>query len=445
MVKCLDEEKVFYNNLYPFTDLPRTGMESLKWNLYITDTTLRDGQQAWRPLKIEEAVKVYQLLNELDAGSGIIKSCEFFLYTDKDREVVRRVKELGYDYPKPIAWIRATFSDLKLVEEAGLDKAVILSSISDYHIYYKLRLSRSQAVEKYLSVIEEALKKGISVRASLEDITRADIYGLAIPFIHKVFDLGEKYGVEVEVKIADTLGLGLPFEEVPLPRSIPRIVKALIRDGGVPGEKIEFHGHNDFHMVVANHVVAWISGASMSNCTLLGMGERAGNCPLEAMALFYVQLKGTTGGMNLKVLKKIKEFFEEIGFEIPEFQPILGANAFRTKAGIHIDGLLKNPQVYLSYDPNAVLGIPYTVSITPYSGRAGVAFWLKSMFGSSSWEDMKNDPRLAEIYNEITEIYKTGRTTPITDREMITLLKKHVPEILEKYRDKLPRHLRGLI
>ena len=438
MVKCLDEEKVFYNNLYPFTDLPRTGMESLKWNLYITDTTLRDGQQAWRPLKIEEAVKVYQLLNEVDAGSGIIKSCEFFLYTDKDREVVRRVKELGYDYPKPIAWIRATFSDLKLVEEAGLDKAVILSSISDYHIYYKLRLSRSQAVEKYLSVIEEALKKGISVRASLEDITRADIYGLAIPFIHKVFDLGEKYGVEVEVKIADTLGLGLPFEEVPLPRSIPRIVKALIRDGGVPGEKIEFHGHNDFHLGVANATAAWLYGAALNNTTLLGIGERAGNVPLEAMVFIYAGIKGTLDEMDTRALTEVARYYEkELSYRVPAYYPIVGRNFNVTRAGIHADGTLKNIRMYLPFDTESLLESPPGIAITPYSGAAGVAFWINHFFRLKNQEKVgKEHPGVQKIYQEILKRFEMGEVLTITDREMLKLVRRFLPEIWERYRSR---------
>ncbi len=438
-------EPVFFEKLFPFSLPPRFNYDSLSHDIYITDTTLRDGQQGWRPFNVNESVKIYELLHELSGPKGVIYSSELFLYTSKDREVARRIYELGYEYPKPIAWIRATINDLRLVLDAKFDEAVILTSVSDYHIYYKLHLDRKRAEEKYLSVIEEALKSGLTVRATLEDITRSDIYGFVIPFVKKILKLSEKYGSKVIIKVADTLGVGLPFEHAPLPRSIPKIIKALIEDAGISGSQIEFHGHNDFHMVVANHLAAWLSGASLSNCTLLGIGERSGNCPLEAMALFYVQLKGTTNGMNLKVLPKIKEFFEKIGYHIPEFQPIVGANAFRTKAGIHIDGLMKNPQIYLPYDPNVVLGVPYTIAITPYSGRAGITYWLTSVFGSNGWLSLKNDPRLNRLYEEILEIFKSGRIMPLTDVEMLMLVKKHIPEVVEKYRSRLPAHLRGLV
>jgi len=428
--------------LFPYPELPRFDYNPVDTELVISDTTLRDGQQGWRPFTVNESIGIYELLHRLDNGSGIIRTTELFLYTNRDREVARRIMELGYDYPEPIAWIRATMRDLSLVKEVGLDKACILTSISDYHIYYKLRLDRRKAIEKYLTVVEEALKLGIYPKVTLEDVTRSDVYGVVVPFIKKLLRLSERYGVNLIIKLADTLGLGLPFIRAPLPRSIPRLVRILINELGVKGENIEFHGHNDFHLVVANHLVAWLEGASISNCTLLGIGERAGNCPLEAMAMFYAQLKGNDGGLNLRVLRDVRDFFERIGYPIPEFHPFLGANAFRTKAGIHIDGLLKNPSVYLQYDPMKVLGIPYTVAITPYSGRAGLVYWITSRFGTNGWERLKNDARLNKVLQEIEAMFKEGRVFPITDRELVNLLRRHLPEFINEYVDRLPKSLR---
>jgi len=446
IIKILSEvpdELNFHRETYPFTSLPHLKMPKAK-KLYITDTTLRDGQQGWRPLTVKESVEIYKLLSELDNGSGVILSSEFFLYTAKDREVIREVKDLGLEYPKPVAWIRATMKDLRLAIENGMDKVVMLTSISDYHIYFKFKLGRRQVLEKYLSVIEEAFRNGIAVRATLEDATRADVYGTIVPFVKALLKLGEKYGVEPEIKIADTLGLGVPFEEAPLPRSIPKLVRTVISETGIPGERVEFHGHNDFHLVVANHLAAWKAGASMSNCTLFGIGERSGNCPLDAMVLFYVQLTGNEGGVNLKVFKKIRDFFEHSGYVLPEFYPAFGANAFRTKAGIHIDGLMKNPEVYLPYDPVSTLGLPYLVSITPYSGRAGVAFWIRMMFHLEEDGMLKADERVAKIYDEIIKMFSDGRVHPLRDEEMIRLVKKHMPEFYEKHKDKLPPRLRNV-
>jgi len=350
-----NEDLSLFRSVYPFNLPPRIVVDdSFKYLnpdiITVTDTTLRDGQQGWRNLTVDESLRIYKVLTEI-GGRGSIISTELFLYTHKDREVARRIKEYGYKYPKPIAWIRATYEDLRLVLDVGLDEAVILTSISDYHIYYKFRVSRERAMEKYLAVVEEALKRGIVVRCTLEDATRADVNKNIIPFINRLTRLSERYGIPVKVKIADTLGVGLPFPHVPPPRGIPALIREIIERTGISGEWIEFHGHNDLGLVVANHLAAWLYGAGMSNCTLFGIGERAGNCPLEVMLIHYVGIKGSTNDVNLKAIIKAANVIRSLGFRIPEFYPLVGENAFRTKAGIHVDGLLKNPEVYLPFNP----------------------------------------------------------------------------------------------
>lgn len=425
----------YYREIYPFTDVPRfiTGSRDLVENLnkvYITDTTLRDGQQGWRVFTPRECERIYELLAEI-GGRGAVDSTEVFLYTEKDREIAKRLVGYGYRYPKVIAWIRATLSDLQLVLDSRIDEAVILMSISDYHIRYKFNATREEVIRKYLEVAERALSHGIVPRCSLEDITRADVNGVVIPFIEKLLALGERYGIPIKIKLPDTLGLGLPFPEVELPRGIPAIVQSIRRATNLPQEYIEFHGHNDFGLVVANHISAWMYGAAAANCTLLGIGERAGNCPLEVMAIHYAGLRGHSN-INLKALPNIVELFESMGHRLTEHYPIVGRNAFRTKAGIHADGLLKNPEVYLPFDPMEVLGIPYSVAITPYSGRSAILLWLRNYLGLNHLS--KDDPRINYIYNDIVELYNRGsRTDPLTDSEMFTIVSKYFPEV-EKVR-----------
>jgi len=434
---------IFHRDVFRYPDLPLIKTHRVRMdNIYITDTTLRDGQQGWRPFSVREIVDIYSLLHELTGDSKTIHTSEFFLYTPKDKEAFRKVKELGYEYPKPISWLRATMTDLKLAIEFKVEETVLLTSISDYHIRYKLRLSKKQVMEKYLSVIEEALRNGITVKCSLEDITRADIYGTVIPFVNMLMKLSEKYDMPVKIKICDTLGIGLPYPEILPPRGIPQLIRVILEATDIPSEWMAFHGHNDFHMVVANTLAAWLSGAGGADTTLLGIGERAGNCPLEAMLLFYIQLKGQVEGINLKVLRKVKEYFLSIGYNIPEFQPILGDNAFRTKAGIHVDGLLKNPEVYLPFDPNVTLGIPASIMVNVYSGKAGVIYWIKSMFNLDSMDDLKNDRRVNQLYNEVIKLYTDGRTAPVSDYEMLQLVKKYMPELIERYGHRLPHWLK---
>ncbi|MEM2444896.1 MAG: hypothetical protein QXD94_06365 [Sulfolobales archaeon] len=432
------EDLELYKEVFPFIDVPRIFLDGVTSNfnsgslgrIYITDTTLRDGQQGWRNLTYDESIKIYEVLTEL-SGDGIIQTCEFFLYTEKDRNVVRTLLNAGYEYPKIIGWIRASREDLKLVFDAGLDETIILTSISDYHIYYKLGLDRESAFRKYLSVVDEALSKGVAVKCALEDITRASLGKNVIPFVKTLMRLGEKYSMPVRIKLSDTLGLGLPYPEVPPPRGIPALIRAIINEG-FPGENIEFHGHNDFGLVVANHLAAWIYGAGGSNCTLLGIGERAGNCPLEIMLIHYLGLRNYRK-VDLKPLKKVINLFTELGFYIPEFQPIFGANAFRTKAGIHVDGLIKNPEVYLPYDSEALLGIPYTISITPYSGRSAIAYWINKYFGLPPDEGLsKEDPVVGYIYNDVQNLFEVEGKSVLNDEDMLMIIKKYIPDLSRK-------------
>lgn len=416
------------NSLHDFRKVPPFPLGARPQHIeriYITDTTLRDGQQGWRYLSKEESAAIYELLHEI-GGKGAIRCTEVFLYTPKDREVAKELRSYGYERPKVIAWVRATLSDVQLVADNGLDEAIVLMSISDLHIRHKFGLSREQAAEKYLEVARRAAQLGISFRASLEDITRADIEGFVIPFLERLMRISEGYGIEIGVRLPDTLGLGLPFDFVPPPRGIPALVKHIREATGLPPEAVEFHGHNDFGLVVANHLAAWLSGAGLSNCTLLGIGERSGNCPLEVMAIHYAALKGTSD-INLKAMSRIPRLFEDMGYRVPEHQPLVGRNAFVTKAGIHADGLLKNPEVYLPFDPLEVLGIPYGVEITPYSGRAAIVLWLRNKAGMAHVR--KEDPIVAKIHEKVVKLFdETGRTEPLDDEEMWSLVREALGE-----------------
>ncbi|WP_367834241.1 hypothetical protein [Vulcanisaeta sp. JCM 16159] len=186
--------------------------------LFITDTTFRDGQQAFYVYySINDAVRLFRLLADLDNGSGKITRSEFFLYTGRDRELVKAVRDLGLEWPRVIGWGRARVEDVRLVKEAGLDEMVMLMSISDIHIRYKFNSTRDRVVAKYLEVAEYALKEGIRLRCSLEDVTRSDVVGFVIPFVEKLLKLGERYGVETTIKLPDTTGVGVPYPFAPLP------------------------------------------------------------------------------------------------------------------------------------------------------------------------------------------------------------------------------------
>jgi isopropylmalate/homocitrate/citramalate synthase len=132
--------------------------------------------------------------------------------------------------------------------------------------------------------------------------------------------------------------------------------------------------------------------------------------------------------MNLKALQEVCKVFKLIGYNISRNHPIVGEEAFTTKAGIHIDGLLKNPAVYLPFDPLKVVGIPFKIAITPHSGRAGIVYWITTHLPIDCL-DLKRDPRVDEIYNEIQVMFEAGRTEPLSDDEIAELVAKHMPEL----------------
>ncbi|MEM2759608.1 MAG: hypothetical protein QXU32_08645 [Nitrososphaerales archaeon] len=440
------KEPKLYREIFPFKGAPKAVFDGVVINtnipstLMISDTTFRDGQQSREPYSVEQITNLFMLLHNLGGQNGKINYTEFFPYTKKDREAIRRCKEFGYQFPRITGWIRATKEDLRYIKELKLEETGILASISDYHIFYKFKSkSRSEVVQTYLDVTEEALKNGIAVRLHIEDVTRADIFGTVVPLVKKAMKLAEKYHLPVKIRCPDTLGVGLPWPEAALPRGIPKLFWLLNKALGVPSEWLEFHGQNDFHLGVANATSAWLYGASLNNCTLLGIGERAGNIPLEAMIFVYSMIKGNFDGINTRVLRYITEYYEkELNYKLPDYYPIIGKNFNVTRAGIHADGLLKNLEMYLPFDTEELLDMPPRVMVSEHSGLAGIAFWINSFFRLKGEEKIsKDDPALKNIQEEVIKQYQEGRVTAMLDEEVIALVKRYLPSIWEKYGDRV--------
>ena len=195
---------------------------------------------------------------------------------------------------------------------------------------------------------------------------------------------------------------------------------------GIDSSMIEWHGHNDFYKVVTNAATAWLYGASSVNCSLLGIGERTGNCPLEAMVIEYASLRGTTDGMNLPVITEIAEYFEsEIGYEIPPRTPFVGRHFNVTRAGIHADGLLKNEEIYNIFNTTKLLGRPATVAVDSHSGAAGITHWINSFFRLHGEDEVvdKRSPLVTRMKEVVDEEYARGRNTVMGDEELENILR----------------------
>lgn len=426
------EEPNLYRHLFDYESVPKVSFNHrfvptcMPKEIWITDTTFRDGQQSTSPFTVEQIVHLYKLMHRLGGPKGIIRQSEFFVYSEKDRESLLRCKELGYDFPEITTWIRASEKDFQLVKDLGIRETGVLVSCSDYHIYKKMGLTRAKALDKYLGVVKSILDRGIYPRCHFEDITRADFYGFVVPFATELNRLSEEAGIPIKIRACDTMGYGVSYPGAALPRSVPGIIYGLMHYAGTPSEMLEWHGHNDFYKVVTNASTAWLYGASSVNCSLLGIGERTGNCPLEAMVMEYASLRGTTDGMELPVITEIARYFEdEIGYEIPPRTPFVGRNFNVTRAGIHADGLLKDEEIYNIFDTAKLLGRPALVAVDSHSGLAGIAHWVNSFFrleGDNTID--KREPFVAAMKMRVDAQYESGRTTVMGDEELENILRE---------------------
>ncbi len=399
--------------------------------IFITDTTFRDGQQARPPYTVQQIVDLYTLMSRLGGPNGVIRQSEFFLYSAKDREAVEKCQNLGLRYPEITGWIRASTDDVPLVKQAGLKETGILTSVSDYHIFLKLGKNRRQAMEDYLGIVRSILDAGIIPRCHFEDITRADIYGFCIPFAIELMKLRQKSGIDVKIRLCDTMGYGVTFPGAALPRGVDKLVRAFIEDAEVPGHLLEWHGHNDFHKAMINATTAWLYGCAAANTTLLGLGERTGNPPLEGLIIEYIGLRGDAHGIDTTMITEIARYFEkEIGIRIPPNFPFVGADFNVTRAGVHVDGLIKCEEIYNIFNTTKILNRPIIPMITDKSGKSGIAFWINAHLGLSGDNAVdKRHPGVSRIHKWITEQYEGGRMTGISNEELEKRVRKYLPEL----------------
>jgi isopropylmalate/homocitrate/citramalate synthase len=430
--------QIEFDNKFVFTDPPD--------EIFITDTTFRDGQQARPPYTVEQIVDLYEMLHKLGGTNGVVRQCEFFLYSEKDKEAVRKCQERHYRYPEITGWIRAVKEDFKLVKEMGLKETGILTSVSDYHIFLKLKKNRRVVMREYLSIVSVALDLGITPRCHFEDVTRADIYGFCVPFAQDIMRLSEEAKLPVKIRLCDTLGYGVPYPSAALPRCVPKIIRAMIDDAGVPSEYLEWHGHNDFYKGFINATTAWLYGCSAANGTLLGFGERTGNPPIEGLIIEYIGLMGHNNGIDTSMITEIRNYLERaVGVHIPSNMPFVGSNFNSTSAGIHADGILKNEEIYNIFNTAKVLNRPISISVNDKSGLAGIGQWINSHFALTGKDRVeKTHPGVAKINRWVTKQYEEGRTTSISDQEMEKVTRKYLPEIFVSEFDMLKARAREM-
>jgi isopropylmalate/homocitrate/citramalate synthase len=434
------EEPELYRDQFPYHSVPRIlfdGHDVIPHpahEIWITDTTFRDGQQSRPPYTPEQIGQIFTFLNRLGGDQGVIRQSEFFLYSKRDQKALELCQDKQFTFPEITGWIRADSEDLKLVKALGLKETGILTSVSDYHIFLKLKKTRAKTQDLYLGIVKDALDAGIVPRCHFEDVTRADLYGFVLPFAEQLLNLSRQADLPVKVRLCDTMGFGVTYPGAVLPRSVPKLVHAFSQELGYPSAWLEWHGHNDFHKAHVNAATAWLYGCSSLNSTLLGFGERTGNPPLEAAIMEYIALKGSADGLDTRVITEIATYFrDEIQAAIPPNYPFVGSDFNTTRAGIHADGIMKNPEIYNIFDTETLLNRPLRVQVTDKAGVAGIAQWinenLPDIQGGKREAVSKRLGGIKHIAAWVMEEYANGRTTSISPEEMMAQTKRFLPSL----------------
>ena len=440
-------EPELYRDVFPYTHVSRIEFDDTFLvprpadPMCITDTTFRDGQQARPPYTVKQIARIYDLLHKLGGKSGLIQASEYFMYSPKDRKAIEVSRSRGYRFPRVTGWIRANMDDLKIAHDMEFDEVGLLTSMSDYHIFLKLGKTREQAMNDYLKVVTKALEWGIVPRCHFEDVTRADIYGFCLPFARKLMELSHEASMPIKIRLCDTMGYGVPFPGAALPRSVQRIVRAFTDEAGVPGAWLEWHGHNDFHKVLVNGVTAWLYGCGGVNGTLMGFGERTGNAPLEALVIDYISLTGNDEAADPTVITEIAQYIEkELDYRIPDNYPFAGKDFNATSAGIHVDGLAKNEEIYNIFDTTKILNRSVPIIINDKAGRAGVAYWINQQFNLPPERQVsKKHPAVRPMHPPIKARNEEGRNTSFSNKEIKNLVRRFMPELFDSEFDQMKR------
>jgi 2-phosphinomethylmalic acid synthase len=406
---------------YVWTERPA----ALPQAVWTTETTHRDGQQGGLPLTTEQSLAIYDLMCKFTGSSGAIRQAEFFAYRPSDKAALQGALD-RYQAGAPVeptTWIRATAKDVELIKALGVRETGMLASASDYHTFHKFKPGgRNQAAQTYLDAVRVTVDAGIRPRLHLEDATRASMDFIK-PFIEAVQNSCAPSGLRPKFRVCDTMGLGLPYNDVALPRSIPGIFRAL-RAMGLAPEDLEFHPHNDTWLVVANCLAAIREGCAVINGTLLGKGERTGNAPLEAV-LLHVMGMGyfAENAPDFTALNSLVDLYAAMGEAIPPKYPLYGRDAHRTRAGVHADGLNKFWWMYAPFNVPALLDRPLEVSLTKDSGIAGLIFLMRQHLGLDL---PKDDPGLLAIHTWVTAEFDHGRQTSIEWEELVPLVRQYI-------------------
>jgi 2-isopropylmalate synthase len=375
--------------------------------VHIFDTTLRDGEQSpGFSMNREEKLRLALQLEQL--GVDIIEA-GFPIASPGDLEAVQAVaREIRDCRVAGLARARQEDVDaaLRAIEPAAKPRLHIFLATSDLHLKHKLRIARSEALEQIATMVRFGSERCEEVEFSAEDASRSDF-----DFLCEVASAAAEAGAKI-LNFPDTVGFATPEEYGEMFRRIRARLAAY------PDIIFSAHCHNDLGLAVANSLAAISAGARQVECTVNGIGERAGNASLEEIAVALHVRQACYGAGTDICLEKIYSTSRLLtaitGVSVPPNKAVVGANAFAHEAGIHQDGILKNPLTYEIILPEKV-GVPSRrLVLGKHSGRNALRARLEELGYTTT------EAELAECYRQA--IARADAAKQVTDRDLLAIV-----------------------